>query len=313
MKQKLVLAIAVLICSILAFGEENRKLMKLSIIVEKEGKYFADGPIYVDLVLTNNSSNDIKLPPYPNLAARWYEPFIGSGFVINLKNEIGESFTFGEPLKAPIGFAVMPPPWTLKAGEMWRWTLDIRSILIWNSEAFPKRGDRRFQVGDYEVTISLTDIRTKEEITSAPAKISLIREGETDTAQAEKSFHDTPSFRNTAGFRNWIMESDKFEKTELGNRVLPTFRRMAKALGAVGKVQKGEYDSRILAQLPSEDEWGIWADDIAAARYLKAARTDKEKAKQIRKETESKFPGSRWLLDQIDQDDPYFCWLSPQF
>jgi hypothetical protein len=311
MKHKIIMIIPILICSILVFGKDTEKLyklMKLSIIVEKEGQEFADGPIYVDLVLTNNSSNDIKLLPYPRLAAREFPDFLGSGFVINLTDEAGKNFTFGKPLTVPNGGTTLwPPPWTLRSGEMWRWTLDIKSILTWNSEVYSEERGRRFKPGDYDLTISLADGSINQEITSAPVKISLVRESETATAQAEEQFRDTP--RN----RDWILKSDKFEKTELSNQVLPTFRRMVKSLGVIGKAQKGEYNSSILANLPSEDEWGIWADDIAAARYMKAVKTDKTKTKQIREETESKFPGSRWLLDQIDRDTPFFYWLSPKF
>ncbi len=300
MKKTLVLAVAVLVSSIVTLGEEVRKGMTLTAITEIEGKYFADGPVYLDLVLSNDTTNDIRLGPYPSTAAQGTFSFLGRGIIITLKDIAGTTISYGEEIKPVEGAGhLYPPDWTLGSRDSWRWSVDIRMMLQW----FPWTKEKALPSGEVEVTVCLV----KEGITSSPVKIRMVRGDEgAATAQAAETL------RKKVGGQNPILRPEVLEGTELNEQVLPTFKRMVRALATIGKARRGEADSTILSILPSETDWGIWEDDIAVARYVHTLKTDKGKAKQIREETETKFPGIRWLLDKID-NNPDYCWLHPVF
>ncbi len=294
---------------------DTRDKMTFTLIMDKEMEYYVDGPIYVDLVLSNTIPMDQDwVPLYPAYPRMTYE--YGAGLLVQLTNGAGALFQRESPLR----YNYRNPPlgrYKLRKGQSWRWSVDIRSMcekaqFREGSYLSPGVEEGEWPTGNFALIIQ----PDPEFFRPASDRIRLCASnGCPATAQALQTLRTKAADLRLYGdlsVGHMLFKPDLFDTKYSEQDVLPTFRRMIRAFSVISKMRQGQAESEVLSRMPTEAEWGIWADDIAAARYAYTLKKDKETAPQLRKEIEAKFPGTAWLLDILD-GDPDYLWLNPVF
>ena len=176
MRMLLSVSLAACCCACSSAQEEKKD----SVQVVSSDAYYCDGPIYVDLVLTNNRAEATRTRYHPQIlfpsmeyahALEW-----GSGAVFALKDPKGETLEFGSPLD--LGYKVRPPMKALGPGAKgcWRFPVDLADVRKYTSKEL--KSD--LPAGEFELTVHLPS----EDARSQPVKIALLR-GEQCKATAE--------------------------------------------------------------------------------------------------------------------------------
>lgn len=273
-------------------GEADPSPVTIEIIQERTAEYRTPGPIYLDVVMSNKGTADVKMAAYPLLVSQLpcFNEY-GSGLKVELQSADNKVLSFGGDFHE-WREGVFPPRATLKAGCSWRFTVNLCDIF--QAQA---HGSDKLPEGEYSMRMLVESLG----IASAPAKIKLTASKDGDVTVTTKSEN-----RNGLGTpRECLTATMADESVKVGDGVPPSLRHAVKAFCEIGKALKGKPDViSVVAGLPKEEEWGVWSDDMALLGYelfVKKQGGNTDEVKRVRAEVEKAYPGAKWELENIDK------------